>query len=126
MDKICEGYLRLLYKIFCIPREIKSCRVCDGDLDDKYKARGQGYLCYKCYKYRQNAISIGRYHNLKPYVCTLIDCDRMGERHHPDYDKPKVVEWLCPKHHNEKHRLDKNKLVWYYKDSWGKGSYYAD
>ena len=31
-------------------------------------------------------------------------CGATAEAHHPDYDKPLEVEWLCKKHHMEKHR----------------------
>ena len=31
-------------------------------------------------------------------------CGKIGEAHHPDYSKPLEVEWLCRKHHMEKHR----------------------
>lgn len=32
-------------------------------------------------------------------VCAIVDCEKIGETHHPDYDKPYEVVWLCKKHH---------------------------
>ncbi len=32
-------------------------------------------------------------------VCDALDT----EAHHPDYDRPLVVRWLCRKHHKETH-----------------------
>jgi len=30
-------------------------------------------------------------------------CGEPGERHHPDYDKPDEVVWLCRRHHRQLH-----------------------
>ena len=38
--------------------------------------------------------------------CSVVGCNNIGEKHHPDYDKPLRVEWLCKKHHKEKHRKE--------------------
>jgi len=29
--------------------------------------------------------------------------DPQSEAHHPDYDRPALVSWLCRKHHREEH-----------------------
>lgn len=33
-------------------------------------------------------------------------CDLPGEAHHPDYNKPKEVRWLCRGHHSREHALE--------------------
>lgn len=30
--------------------------------------------------------------------------DENADGHHPDYDRPMLVHWLCRKHHKEEHR----------------------
>lgn len=32
-------------------------------------------------------------------------CGAKAHAHHPDYDRPLDVMWLCPKHHKEAHQL---------------------
>jgi len=39
------------------------------------------------------------YANPERQRCSIKDCFSIGERHHPDYSKPKEVIWLCKKHH---------------------------
>jgi len=36
-------------------------------------------------------------------ICNLSVCNKLGERHHPDYSKPSEIIWLCRRHHKEKH-----------------------
>lgn len=31
--------------------------------------------------------------------CSVPGCDQIGERHHPDYSKPKDIVWICRAHH---------------------------
>ena len=38
-------------------------------------------------------------------VCSIPECDRKPEAHHPDYSQPLSVVWLCPKHHRAAHEL---------------------
>jgi len=40
-------------------------------------------------------------------ICSVIGCNKIGEKHHPDYSKPLEIIWLCRKHHKELHN---NKL----------------
>lgn len=47
-----------------------------------------------------NAIQAGR---LTPLPCFV--CGKKAEAHHPDYDAPLDVVWLCPPHHREAHAL---------------------
>ncbi len=35
--------------------------------------------------------------------CVIVSCEEVGERHHPDYDKPYEIVWLCRKHHRAVH-----------------------
>lgn len=46
------------------------------------------------------AIKSGKLKRLPCEICGEID----AEAHHPDYDKPLDVKWLCRKHHMELHR----------------------
>jgi hypothetical protein len=51
----------------------------------------------------RNAIRSGQ---LIPWPCCAVpECDRAPEAHHPDYDKPLSVVWLCPSHHKEVHAM---------------------
>ena len=35
--------------------------------------------------------------------CSIDNCDNIGERHHPDNNKPKEIAWLCKRHHEDFH-----------------------
>lgn len=35
--------------------------------------------------------------------CSVDGCNGLGERHHPDYTKPKEIVWLCKTHHEKEH-----------------------
>jgi hypothetical protein len=47
-----------------------------------------------------NAIRDGR---LQRWPCEI--CGAKAHAHHPHYDAPLVVTWLCPTHHKAAHRL---------------------
>jgi hypothetical protein len=47
-----------------------------------------------------NAIRDGR---LEKQPCFV--CGQNAEAHHPDYDRPLDVVWLCDKHHKEAHKM---------------------
>lgn len=47
-----------------------------------------------------NAIKRGKIKALPCFVCGA-----KAHAHHPDYDQPLDVVWLCPKHHKETHEL---------------------
>lgn len=51
-----------------------------------------------------NAVRDGR---VRPWpVCAVPECKRKRvEGHHPDYDRPLDVVWLCSQHHRECHKL---------------------
>jgi hypothetical protein len=48
-----------------------------------------------------NAVKRGRIQKLPCFVCGDIET----QGHHPDYDRPLDVIWLCAKHHREAHDL---------------------
>ena len=39
------------------------------------------------------------------HLCFI--CGKNSQAHHPDYDKPLDVVWLCDKHHKEAHLISK-------------------
>ena len=49
-----------------------------------------------------NAVRSGK---LIPLPCFI--CGIKAEAHHPDYDQPLSVVWLCPSHHKQAHALVK-------------------
>jgi len=50
-----------------------------------------------------NAVRDGR---VKKHPCWV--CGSKAEAHHPDYDAPLDVVWLCPPHHKQTHALVAN------------------
>ena len=36
--------------------------------------------------------------------CSVTGCNKLGERHHLDYDKPLEIIWLCRNHHRKFHK----------------------
>lgn len=63
----------------------------------KYRAKERKR--YKCMTAVGNAIRDGRLQKLPCFVC---GADKV-EGHHPDYDAPLDVVWLCAVHHKEIH-----------------------
>lgn len=50
-----------------------------------------------------NAVRDGR---LIPWpVCAVPTCEEKPVAHHPDYDQPLQVVWLCQAHHKQTHAL---------------------
>ena len=47
-----------------------------------------------------NAVRDGR---ITPLPCFV--CGEKAEAHHPNYDSPLDVVWLCPTHHKETHAM---------------------
>ena len=47
-----------------------------------------------------NAVRDGRANRLPCFVC-----GKKAEAHHPDYDRPLDVIWLCPEHHRQTHAM---------------------
>ena len=126
---ILNGYLRLYCAIVGLPLPPKRCRVCGGEVDLKWKARKAGCICLDCYReytrrgankyrhkyperanarsrkyalangYKIKARSIAHWVYKKRQVCQVPGCQGLGVRHHPDYNKPKEIQWLCDLHH---------------------------
>jgi phosphotransacetylase len=49
----------------------------------------------------QKAVSLGKIQKLHCMVCGSVDV----EGHHPDYDRPLDVVWLCAEHHRQTHAI---------------------
>lgn len=50
-------------------------------------------------KNKTNAQAMARRIYPVPQKCSIEGCDNIGQRHHPDYSKPKEIIWLCRYHH---------------------------
>jgi hypothetical protein len=55
-------------------------------------------------KERNALAAITRYYFPETKPCIREECCNPGERHHPNYDKPYEIVWLCHKHHVQCHR----------------------
>lgn len=55
---------------------------------------------YKAHNAVNNAIRDGRLQKLPCFVC-----GGKSEAHHPDYDRPLDVVWLCSSHHKQTHSI---------------------
>lgn len=56
---------------------------------------------YKCRAIFWNKFKTG---SIKKMPCSICNTEELVEAHHPDYNKPFLVQWLCSKHHKEWHR----------------------
>lgn len=54
---------------------------------------------------------IAKKYNPEVQTCSIENCSIVGERHHPDYSKPKEIIWLCQQHHREIHIRKKKKCT---------------
>ena len=63
------------------------------------KARPAAYRAHILIK---NALRSGAI-NRQP--CAVCGAGRYVEAHHDDYREPLMVQWLCAKHHRERHRV---------------------
>lgn len=68
-----------------------------GDL--KYKANP-----FNVEKIKARQRAKYRFGNVKR-TCSMENCFKIGEKHHPDYSKPFEVIFLCVEHHKFEHRL---------------------
>ena len=101
----------------------KRCK-CGVEFEHKYK---QVILCEKC---RKEKIKKSTYEAVKKWrhnnpdkakerdslgkrtrrrfgstgVCVTQGCGKKAEAHHPDYDKPYEIVWLCRHHHRDAER----------------------
>ena len=72
----------------------KAKRLIDPDSKQKHKAR----------RAIQNRVLSG---TITPEPCNV--CGEKAEAHHPAYDRPLMVVWLCPSCHRAAHALTKTK-----------------
>ena len=88
------------------------CRVCFGVYQKEWKVKNRdkqnGYCKKWIIKNRKKfnahmalnrAVKSGK---VKKKFCEK--CNKKAQAHHPDYNKPLSVIWLCPFHHKEIHR----------------------
>jgi hypothetical protein len=64
------------------------------------------YRSLKSKQYKANTILGNAVRNgiVIPWPCCAVpECSTKPHAHHPDYDRPLDVVWLCPKHHKETH-----------------------
>jgi hypothetical protein len=40
---------------------------------------------------------------IKRAICSIKKCKIIGQAHHPDYNKPLEIVWLCNRHHQQLH-----------------------
>lgn len=59
-------------------------------------------------KYPDKARAHALSRHLKPKPCEVCGATEKIERHHPDYGRPKLVRWLCKRHHNELHLKERD------------------
>lgn len=118
---ILDSYLRLYCVLKGLPLPLPKCSRCGGELDTNYKIRKAGRLCLGCFRQR----NVERQHNPHPRAgsrrvlaqcaypiaqqCQVKECNRVGIRHHNNYDKPLDIIWLCPKHHTQLHQIKRQK-----------------
>lgn len=78
------------------------CRACRNEYMRRYKLKNPQILKEKVRSKANTALQKG--------VLIKKPCEKCGneksEMHHPDYDKPLEVTWLCRKHHLEVHKND--------------------
>ncbi len=66
---------------------------------NKERCRSINYKSMVLHRNRQNARSLANCTYPEAQVCGADGCFELGHRHHPDYNKPKEIVWLCRKHH---------------------------
>lgn len=79
------------------------CRPCDNKKSTKNSGLRDKLLRIKKPKVMRARDAAKRVYP-KRDVCSINGCVDLGERHHPDYNKPKEIIWLCRKHHIEFHK----------------------
>lgn len=114
--------LRRYGSIYGKPKAKKICIVCGGEFECKYdKVEHCSKKCYRSVPEHKakvyQAVKRHRANNLEKIrerdnlgrrtrrrfrdkeVCAISGCDKIGETHHPDYEKPYEIVWLCKGHH---------------------------
>lgn len=62
--------------------------------------RARNPIIRKAYIAVRNALKSGKLKRMSCMVCGA----KKSHAHHSDYHKPLLIEWLCPKHHKERHK----------------------
>ena len=81
------------------------CRQCNTVKMRSYRERNREkinqivYKSMKKYPQRTNARALANWTYPNSEICSVLDCNGTGERHHPNYSKPKEIIWFCRKHH---------------------------
>jgi DnaJ-class molecular chaperone len=80
---------------------------------EKYRERERKASSKRTWNPRMEArcilnMAIKRGSILRPLKCTTCGTSGRIEAHHPDYNKPLFVEWLCPVCHGSAHRKQDN------------------
>lgn len=99
----------------------RECSGCGGDLGDRHRKQRYCRICHAKHmrenrpKHSQLSPEAKKKANARSYAkeylkrgkiikTACIKCgDENSQMHHPDYDKPIEVIWLCRKHHLELH-----------------------
>ena len=66
----------------------------------KRKRDPEAAMKYKARHRVQKLVAAGR---LIPWPCEV--CGEKAEAHHPSYDRPLLVVWLCGEHHRQAHEI---------------------
>jgi len=72
-----------------------------ADLDEINRKLWQGMPMKRQAYIKSHAQTVARKLYPKVQPCSIPNCDKVGERHHPDYLQPDMIVWLCHKHHSE-------------------------
>lgn len=82
-------------------------RLYNTSMIDKNKKREAFKRWYLKNKTKHRFYNKIRYIAQKKYPiaqnCSINGCTIVGERHHPNYDKPDEIIWLCKEHHEKEH-----------------------
>ncbi len=81
-----------------------NCKACHAAAARKhYHLRGIPASQLKQRKAREKAMDQKKRGTLVPQPCVICGADK-AEMHHPDYDKPLDIIWLCRPHHLGLHK----------------------
>jgi hypothetical protein len=97
-----DGHLH--YCIPCVRQRVREQRIRDVE-KIRARDRARGFRIYDVAKVAarnavNHAVEHGRLTRLPCEVCGL----EIVDAHHPDHSKPLEVQWLCRRHHGERHR----------------------
>lgn len=67
---------------------------------NRFKEKPDEHKKYLTRMTLNNAVLSGK---ITRQFCEIDGCQKIGEAHHDDYNKPLDVKWLCKLHHEEYH-----------------------